>query len=322
MSATLSKHRSTAVLAFLGFGLAVAVVFRLMVGGNGLSLPSDAIVWELRGQRAGLGLVVGGCLGLSGVLLQALLRNPLASPDLVGATSGASLGVMLSYWLGAVAGGGGALLGEAGPALVGALLALGIVGLLGQRRGLIDPVSLILVGVIVSLVCGAGGLLLQQQMPDRGFIAGRWMLGVLSDDTPRLRLVGVAVLLACSLAWAMRAGPTMDAASMSDDEARSVGVRLGRLRGTQFVLGGADRLCGIGLPARGPPADRAIASAACARLGDRGRDAGHRGRRDGQGDRSRRRTIANRRADHHPRRAGVHPDAAEVAPLTAETVSR
>lgn len=239
MSATLSKHRSTAVLAFLGFGLAVAVVFRLMVGGNGLSLPSDAIVWELRGQRAGLGLVVGGCLGLSGVLLQALLRNPLASPDLVGATSGASLGVMLSYWLGAVAGGGGALLGEAGPALVGALLALGIVGLLGQRRGLIDPVSLILVGVIVSLVCGAGGLLLQQQMPDRGFIAGRWMLGVLSDDTPRLRLVGVAVLLACSLAWAMRAGPTMDAASMSDDEARSVGVRLGRLRGTQFVLGGS-----------------------------------------------------------------------------------
>lgn len=231
--------RTALLLGLLGLVAFAAAGLRLMVGGDGLAFPSEPIIWELRGRRLLIGAVVGASLGLSGVLLQGLLRNPLASPDLVGATSGASLGVMLSYWLGGIAGGGSiALLGEAGPALVGALLALAIVGLLGQRRGLMEPISLILVGVIVSLVCAAGVVLLQQQMPDRGFIAGRWSLGVLSDDTPSLHLLGAAGLLALALAWAVRAGPVMDAASMSDDEATSVGVRLGRLRAAQFALGG------------------------------------------------------------------------------------
>ena len=227
------------MLALLGLVAIVAAALRLMVGGESLAFPADGVIWELRGRRVLLAVVVGASLGLSGVFLQALLRNPLASPDLVGATSGASLGVMVSYWLGGLAGGGSvALFGEAGPALVGALLALAVVGALGQRRGLMEPISLILVGVIVSLVCAAGVVLLQQQMPDRGFIAGRWSLGVLSDDTSMLHLAGVGLLLSASLAWAIANGPTMDAGSMSDDEATSVGVRLARLRITQFILGG------------------------------------------------------------------------------------
>ncbi len=216
-----------------------AGMLRLLVGGPGLGLPELPGIWELRLERLAGGVIVGASLGISGVLLQALLRNPLASPDLLGLASGAGLGVMISFGLGAISGMmGTALLGTTGPAIMGSLGALAIVYALSQRRGFVDPVPLILVGVIVSIICSAATLFIQNLLPDRGITASRWMLGSLRDGIPAWQLWGVGGLTLASAAWSVRLGHAMDASALSDDEAIGVGVRLGILRAILFVLAG------------------------------------------------------------------------------------
>lgn len=221
--------------------VAGAAALRLLAAPDGLSLPLDAIEWRLRGERVASGLAVGMSLAVAGVFLQALLRNPLAEPAVLGLTTGAGLGVAL--WVYAAYRATGVIVqyhAPIAPALLGSLGALAVVGALGQRRGLIEPVTLILVGVVVSLVCGAGILFVQHLLPDRGVaLASRWVMGALSDDVGLRWIALVGALAVGSVALGFRLGPAMDAASMSEDEARSVGVRLGALRATLFLLAGA-----------------------------------------------------------------------------------
>ncbi len=218
-----------------------AVGLRLFAAPEGFGTPIDAIEWRLRSERILSGLAVGGSLAVAGVFLQALLRNPLAEPAVLGLTSGAGLGVVIWIYLAYLA--TGAIVqyhAPIAPALLGSLGALAVVGVLGQRRGLIDPITLILVGVVVSLICGAGILFVQYLMPDRGVaMASRWVMGALSDDIGLGWIYGVAALAVFSTAIGVWLGPSIDAASMSEDEARSVGVRLGLLRTTLFLLAGA-----------------------------------------------------------------------------------
>ncbi len=235
----LVSRRAVITLVVLVSVLGASAMLRLLVGGEGLALPEMRAIWELRLERLASGVIVGASLGIAGVLLQALLRNPLASPDLLGLASGAGLGVMVSFGLGAIAGTvGSALLGTTGPAIAGSLGALAIVYALSQHRGFVDPVPLILVGVIVSIIASAATLLIQNLLPDRGLSAGRWMLGSLRDGTPGWQLWGVGALTLVSAAWSVRLGPAMDASALSDDEAIGVGVRLGLLRAILFVLAG------------------------------------------------------------------------------------
>ncbi len=233
--------RERTTLTALGVLLAGALLLRLMVGGEGLALPAmdETLIWRLRLMRCGVALIVGSSLGVAGVLLQALLRNPLASPDLLGLASGAGLGVMLSFGFGALAGQMGvALFGVTAPAITGAMLALAFVYLLSQHRGFVDPVPLILIGVIVAIICSAGTLLIQHLLPDRGIMAARWMLGSIRDDIPLWQVVAVAVGTLIAVGWSARLGPAMDASALSDDEAFAIGLRLGGLRLVLFVLAG------------------------------------------------------------------------------------
>lgn len=229
-----------AVLVFAALA-ALAVALRLLASPDGLELPRDAIEWRLRSGRIASGLIVGAALASAGVFLQALLRNPLAEPAVLGLTGGAGLGVVLWIYSGYLA--TGAIVQYHAPilpALAGSLGALAVVGALGQRRGLLDPTALILVGVVLSLICGAGVMFVQHLLPDRGVaLASRWVLGAISDDVSARWLLGVGALTLVSVALGVAMGPAMDAASMSDDEARSVGVRLGALRAGLFVMSGA-----------------------------------------------------------------------------------
>ncbi|GJQ30840.1 MAG: ABC transporter permease [Phycisphaerae bacterium] len=222
---------------------ATAILMRLAIGrGEG------GVTWGLenldfRGVRVVSGAIVGVCLAVAGVFLQSMLRNPLASPDIIGLASGSGLGVMLAAWLGYRAGLGLAAidaggLGVSGAALVGSLLALGLVYALSQRRGLIDPITLVLVGVAVSIVCGAGTLLIKQLLPDQGMSAGRYLMGVVRDDTPVRTLWWAGAVALGGVVLGVACGRAMDANALGEDEARSVGVPVGLLRGVLFAAAG------------------------------------------------------------------------------------
>jgi iron complex transport system permease protein len=184
---------------------------------------------------------VGAGLATSGVLLQALLRNPLASPFILGISAGAGLGVMAALYaahvLGVRAFGPGT---DLLPAFAGAIAVLGTVYMLAQRRGWLDPVSLVLVGVIVSAICGALIMLLQHLVPTglHGEIT-RWMMGRIPESVPGPTLALAGGLSVAGVVIAMAMGRAMDAATLGDDEARSVGLALGRLRLWMFALAGA-----------------------------------------------------------------------------------
>jgi iron complex transport system permease protein len=249
------KKRAWSVVIGLGLLLVLAAWWRVVGfggaggagpgGGGGLDGWGGAVL-ELRLLRVGVAATVGAALGVAGVMLQSLLRNPLASPDLLGLASGASLAVMVAALASARGGLGGAgsaggfavLAWQGGPALVGALGVLALVYGLAQRRGLVDPVALVLVGVVVSVMCGAGVMFVQQLMPDRGFEHARLLMGAISDETSWGLLGAVAVVTLLGVAAGAWSGPALDAASLGDDEAVSVGVGLGRLRLGLFLLAG------------------------------------------------------------------------------------
>ncbi len=245
------RPRPTFTILVLLALLALLGALRLCVGPAGVGLPTDGAAWELRGIRVAGAALVGIALASGGVMLQCLLRNPLASPDLMGLASGAGLGVVVATYISALAGFGALSHGAtAFSALSGSLASLVLVYTLSQRRGLIEPVTLILIGVIVSVVAGSGTVFVQSLMPDRGTSASRWLLGSLSDELtwPQLAWGAAAVLLMNLLAWTRASA--MDAMSLSDDEARSVGVPLGRVR--VLLLAGSGVLAAAAVVIAGP----------------------------------------------------------------------
>jgi iron complex transport system permease protein len=219
--------------------------------------PEPAIA-SLRAGALWSAVVAGASLGLSGLLLQVLLRNPLASPFVLGLSSGAGLGATLAAWAAGaagVAGAGGwvAALAATGapqvlPATIGALLTLGIVLALGMRRGVIEPVSMVLAGTVVAAICGALTLLVQYAMPPVSRAdAAIWFLGRVPELPDRAVLTASIVVLVAAAAWSWVSARAFDAASVSDDEARSLGVRLVTLRIGMYIAAGATAATSVAL---------------------------------------------------------------------------
>lgn len=236
------RRRALIPLLLLALICLAALLLRLSVGGFPEDSPPGTLraILELRAQRAAAGATVGAALAIAGVFLQCLLRNPLASPDLMGLAGGSGLGVTIAAYLAFLAGAHaapGAV--SAVAALAGACGALAFVYMFSQRRGLIDPVSLVLVGVVVGIMCAAATMFLQHLMPDRGMSVARWLLGAIDDDAGPTRIAACAALVLLALFLGLRAGRAMDAASLSEDEARSVGIPLGALRTLLFIASGA-----------------------------------------------------------------------------------
>ncbi len=241
-----ARGRATVGLLALAAILAVAFAARWLIGSTGFGWP----IAEVAGFRLGAATTaaaVGAALAIAGLFLQVLLRNPLASPFVLGLSSGAGFGYMLALWIAwrfAIdwSAGAGTALGVAGPVLAataGSLLALLVVWRLGMRNGVADPLSLVLAGVVVSAIAGAATTALQSIVPNglRGDFVG-WMMGRIPESPPTGLLVVVAGLALVGVAAGCWLGPALDAASTSDDEAASVGVPLAALRRSLFVLAG------------------------------------------------------------------------------------
>lgn len=226
------------------FSLGALVVLRLFMGTD-ISWPGGEhadFVLTLRGLRAMEALTVGAALATGGVALQVLLRNPLAEPYILGLSSGAAVGVMLQMMLGYQLGlaiAAGALANHAG-ALIGSLVSLVLVYLIGQRKGVIDPLGLLLVGVILSSINGSIIMLINYLPGPAGLREdlSRWMMGYLHESLPKSTVTIIGLITGMGIAILLKLAGDMDAATFPSEEAHSLGVRLKRLRVILFVISG------------------------------------------------------------------------------------
>jgi len=228
--------RSANRLALLALILVGLALLRLTVG-HQLGWPAERIVRELRLASVVGAIVVGVCLSVSGVMLQSLLRNALASPYILGLAAGAALGVGTVQLLGRTSD-PVPWLTQPVAAVAGSLLALLLVYRLSRRDGMIEPMTMLLVGVMISVIASALLMLVQFMMGPSADQLLRWMMGRIAPETPWSLLATGLIVGLGGLALGMRWAPALDAATLSDDEAISVGVHLGSLRLWIFVIAG------------------------------------------------------------------------------------
>ena len=202
------------------------------------------ILIEVRLPRVVLALLVGGILGLSGAVLQGLLRNPLAEPGLLGVSSGASLGAVIAIYYGFAA---SFALATPLIAMGGALVTTGIAFILSRRGG---TLALILAGVAMSTMAGAGVSLALNLAPNpfAAYEIMTWLMGSLGDRSwDHVVLAGPFIVIgAVLLLFTARA---LDALTLGEAQAESLGVDVARARlfallGTALGVGAATAVTG------------------------------------------------------------------------------
>jgi iron complex transport system permease protein len=236
--------------------LVLAVVASLFLGRvnmspaevvQGLLAPDKSlaglVVTELRLPRAVLAILVGASLGLSGAVLQGLLRNPLAEPGLLGVSNGAALGAVLSIYFG---------LSQAAPL---ATPLLGLAGAVGAGAmtfafGRGGTLSLILAGSAVSGLTLAFLALALNFAPNpyAAYEMNIWMLGTLSEKSWD-HIVLAAPFIALGLAILATMGRAVDALTLGEVQARSLGINLDSTRvltllGVGLCVGAATSVTG------------------------------------------------------------------------------
>ncbi len=202
------------------------------------------IVLDLRLPRAVLACLAGGALGLSGAVLQGLTRNPLAEPGLLGVTAGASLGAVIAIYFGM-----SAAFEYMAPVMgmVGAVGACALTFALGRDGG---TVTFILAGAAVSGLAGAliSVALNLSPSPYASYEIMTWLMGSLADRSwNHVWLVLPFVVSGCAVL--LYTGKGLDALSLGEIQAQSLGIDLGRLRlmalfGTALAVGAATSVTG------------------------------------------------------------------------------
>ncbi|MFF9909268.1 FecCD family ABC transporter permease [Streptomyces sp. NPDC013457] len=250
--------RSLGLLVSLG-ALVLVSLLSVWVGTRGIPFAAtwdllwapDAseaatIVHEYRIPRTLLGLLVGVALGLSGALMQALTRNPLADPGLLGVNLGASAGVVVAI----------AFLGVAAPlgylwfALAGAAVASVGVYLLGSSgRKLATPDRLVVAGAAVTAVLYAFNWAVLLFDPEAFDQFRFWTVGSLAGRYYDIVLL-VVPFVAVGLVVAFLLAPSLNALAMGDQMGRALGVHVGRTRVLAAVA--VMLLCGAATAAAGP----------------------------------------------------------------------
>jgi iron complex transport system permease protein len=204
------------------------------LAGRGGSGANDALVLGLRIPRVLLAALVGACLSGAGVLYQALFKNALADPYILGVSAGAGLGAVLALALGGV----GAVAAVLVPAsaFVGATLTMVLVVAIATRGGRMETLSLLLAGVAVSYTLAA---LTSFAMVVRRETMARivfWMMGGLQAATWQYVAV-VGVMLAVGLALPLAYSRELDIILLGDERAGQLGVDVKRFE--RMVLASA-----------------------------------------------------------------------------------
>jgi iron complex transport system permease protein len=244
VTTTPGRARAIAVLAALAAALVIACVAGAAFGAvpvapvdvvrsiaravRGLSLsPEQAVIVDLRMPRVLLAALVGACLAGAGVLYQALFRNALADPYILGVSSGAGLGAALAL----AAGGLGAISLVAVPAaaFAGAMATIVVVAAIATRRGLMDTLSLLLTGVAVSYTLSALTsfvLVVRREQMSRIVF---WMMGGLQSATWQQAAI-VGGMLAVGLAIPLFFTRELNIILLGDERAGELGVDVERFK--------------------------------------------------------------------------------------------
>ncbi|WP_103534441.1 iron chelate uptake ABC transporter family permease subunit [Streptomyces sp. SM11] len=234
------------------------VALRLLGGGNP---DHDFVIFELRLPRALIGVLVGGALGLAGAIIQGLARNPLASPDILGITSGAGAGAVTVIVLGGSYGSVSGPLADIGipaAAVGGALIAAMAVYLLAVRRG-ISGYRVLLVGVGVNAVLGSvlSWLLVKADIADVGR-ALVWLNGSLDQGADWSTVRTASLVLAALVPVALALSFSFGALAYDEDTTRGLGVRMTGSRAALLLT--AVLLTATATAAAGPVAFVALAA--------------------------------------------------------------
>jgi iron complex transport system permease protein len=211
----------------VGLGDLVGVLASKALGHRTDVSPAiESVILQVRGPRVLAAVLVGAALALAGTAFQGLFRNPLVSPDILGASSGAALGAVVGIYLSL------GVLAIQSVAFVGGLAAVGAVYAIGSAVRSRDPILvLVLTGVVVGSLFGAGVGLVKyladpyNQLPAMTF----WLLGSLSATTspdliPLFGPIAIGALVLIALRW------RMNVMSLPEEEARALGVATGPLR--------------------------------------------------------------------------------------------
>lgn len=193
---------------------------------SGLAPATEAVIFNIRGPRVVAAILCGAALAVAGAAFQGLFRNPLVSPDILGASSGAALGAVIGIYFSL------GIFGIQGLAFAGGLLAVALVYLIGSAiRGGDTVLVLVLTGVVIGALLGAGVGLMKyladpyNQLPAMTF----WLLGSLagtdkSDLLPLFGPVLAGTLVLFALRW------RMNVMSLPEEEARALGLATGPIR--------------------------------------------------------------------------------------------
>ena len=224
-------------------GLPPGASLEALVTGRGGAIA--LVMREIRLPRAVLATLIGGGLGLSGAALQGYLRNPLAEPGIIGISGAAALGAALAFYTG---------LSAAFPlalplaALTGAAVATALLQVLAA--GASGSITLILAGIAVSSLAGALTALVLNLSPNP-FAASEivyWLLGSIADRSMlHVWLAGPFIVAGMALLLAL--GPALDALTLGEDAAASMGVEMRRVRwlavaGTALAVGAGVAVAG------------------------------------------------------------------------------
>ncbi len=211
----------------VGLGDLISVLYAKVVGHRADVPPAvESVILQVRGPRVIAAMLVGAALAVAGTAFQGLFRNPLVSPDILGASSGAALGAVVGIYLSL------GVFAIQTVAFASGLIAVGIVYAIGASVRSRDPILvLVLTGVVVGSLFGAGVGLVKyladpyNQLPAMTF----WLLGSLSatgvnDLFPLFGPVAVGAAVLVALRW------RMNVMSLPEEEARALGVATGPLR--------------------------------------------------------------------------------------------
>ena len=243
-------RRLTLALAAGLVALVASCAAALLLGPQPISLtaalagvePDAAILLGLRLPRVLLGAMVGAGLATAGVALQALLRNPLAEPFVLGVSGGAALGGTAALAAGALIGPATMLgaLASSGTAValgasVGAAASTALVFALGRIGGKLVPEAALLVGVVFNAFAAGVITVVKVMVPPED--AARllyWLMGAVGYADPGTLVAG-AVLLGVAVTVLVALSAQLNLLSLGDDEAASLGVEVGRSRGAVFL---------------------------------------------------------------------------------------